>query len=125
MLAWASLLIAGMPALGPNRRLGQVAAIVLPGMAILALPLQVLVGKVWSAKADHLDTASLVLAVGVRRRRLDRRIDPLGASHLDLYSPHLRARGAQFRRFPTGDTSGPCRRARPPVKAAWSRFNRA
>jgi hypothetical protein len=100
MLAWASLLIAGRSALGPNRLLGRVAAVVLPGLAILALPLQVLVGKVWSAKADHLDTASLALAVGVHDRDWIWRLNPLGHGHIDPVLEHLRARGVAFLAFP-------------------------
>ena len=104
MLAWASLLIAGRPALGPNRLLGQVAAVVLPGLAILTLPLQVLVGKVWSAKADHLDTASLVLAVGVDDGDWIWRLNPLGHGHIDPVLEHLRARGSRSLPFPTADS---------------------
>ena len=80
--------------------LGQVAAVVLPGLAILALPLQVLVGKVWSAKADHLDTASLVLAVGVDDGDWIWRLNPLGHGHIDPVLEHLRARGVAFLAFP-------------------------
>lgn len=100
VVGWASLLLIALPAGATNRPLGKLAAILLPIVALAALPVQVFVGRVWVAKADHLDVASLVLAVGVKDEEWIRRINPLGASYIDPVLPQLRARDVKFLRFP-------------------------
>ena len=63
-MGWASLLLL-VPKGIITRPLGKLFTVVIPVGALLGIPLQLFVGQVWAAKADHLDVASLVLTVGV------------------------------------------------------------
>ncbi len=99
-IGWASLLLIVMPAGVTNRPIGKLAAVLLPVVALAALPAQVFVGRVWAAKADHLDVASLALAVGVNDEDWIWRVHPFGAEEIDPVLQQLRARDVGFLAFP-------------------------
>jgi hypothetical protein len=96
---WGSLLvlIAGH---GMSSRLRTVLPVVLPAAAVLALPLQVLVGLVWQAKADHLRTAALTLATGVEDEAWIWRLHVLGMPVIRPVLGMLAARQVAFLQFP-------------------------
>jgi len=98
-LGWASLLLL-VPKGTIRKPVGVFAGALLPACALLGLPLQVFIGQVWAAKADHLDVASLVLTVGLRDPNWIWRIHPGGESYIDPVLPQLRARGIGFVDFP-------------------------
>jgi hypothetical protein len=97
LIGWASLLLA-IPC-GISRR-SRMPAVALLTLTIFALPLQMFVGRVWAAKADHLDVASLVLNVGVNDVDWIWGIDPNGLSDIEPVIPQLRARRVKFLDFP-------------------------
>lgn len=99
-IGWASLLLIALPPGSITRPIGRFAAVALPLVALAALPVQVFVGRVWAAKADHLDVASLVLAVGANDEDWIWRIYPLGIANIEPVLRQLRARDVAFLRFP-------------------------
>jgi hypothetical protein len=99
-IGWASLLLLAFRPGSAWRPSGKLAVATLTTLTIAALPLQVFVGRVWAAKADHLDVASLVLTVGVHDDDWIWRIHPLGMSHIEPVLPQLRSRGVKFLNFP-------------------------
>ena len=100
---WAAVMLLAVPrSVGTFGR--RSLAVVLPALALLALPLQVLVGIVWVAKADHLATASLALATGVWDDEWVSRIHPLGERSIRPLIGPLAARGVAFLLFPERDT---------------------
>lgn len=99
-MGWASLLLFVLPPGSIRRPIGMFAVVLLPLVSLAALPLQVFVGRVWTAKADHMDVASVALAVGVEDADWVWRIYPLGVAHIDPVVEQLRARDAAFMRFP-------------------------
>jgi hypothetical protein len=98
-LGWAGLLLA-LPAGFTLRRVGHTAAVLLAGVAIFGFPVQLFVGRVWTAKADHLAVAGLTLATGVDDGEWISRIHPLGPSLIYPVLPLLRDRGVAFLSFP-------------------------
>lgn len=100
VIGWASLLLIVLRPGITNRPIGKMAAVLLPAIALAALPAQMLVGRVWAAKADHLDVASLALTTGVADRDWIWRLHPSGTVYIDPVLPQLRARDVKFLRFP-------------------------
>jgi hypothetical protein len=96
-LASLLLLVAGS---GVSSRLGRILAVALPTGAVLALPLQLLVGLVWQAKADHLRTASLALAAGVQDEPWIWRIHVSGMPAIEPALGMLAARQVAFLQLP-------------------------
>jgi hypothetical protein len=70
-------------------------------------PLQLFVGGVWAAKSDHLDAASVVLAVNVNDEDWLWRLHPLGMPRIAPVLPRLRARHVPFLEDPELGESPP------------------
>jgi hypothetical protein len=99
-IGWASLLVLAFRPGSARRPFGKLAVATLTTLTIAAVPLQLFVGRVWAAKADHLGVASLVLTVGVDDEDWIWRIHPLGMSYIEPVLPQLRSRGVKFLNFP-------------------------
>jgi hypothetical protein len=98
-LGWLGLLLS-LPIGVTGRPWGRTGSVLLAAVALIALPIQLFVGRVWAAKADHLQAAALTLATGVEDRDWIGRIHPLGLSYIASVLPHLRSRGVDFLAFP-------------------------
>lgn len=101
----ASLAWAGLPyyLLWPGfigGTLARTVVVLLPAMAVVALPMQLFVGRVWAAKADHLRVAALTLTTHVRDADLMWQLHPLGDVAIDPALALLRQRDVAFLRFP-------------------------
>ena len=99
-MGWASLLLEVVPTAMLYVWSAKSLAVLMPALALAMLPLQIFVGRVWAAKADHLGVASLVLTVGVDDRDWLWRIHPWGRAYIDPALPQLRERGVKFLSFP-------------------------
>ena len=97
---WAALLVLSVPVAGLRGRAGRSLAVVLPALALIALPVQLLVGLVWVAKADHLQTAALTLAAGVSDDDWIWRLHVLGEPVVRPGFDVLAARHVPFTEFP-------------------------
>jgi hypothetical protein len=110
---WAALLVL-VAGEGLSARRRHVLAVVLPVAAVIALPLQVLVGLVWQAKADHLRTASLALASGVEDEAWIWRLHVLGMPIVRPVLGMLAARQVAFLQLPGRADVPPSATASPP-----------
>lgn len=99
-IAWACL---PYLLIRPGSMAGRVVptvAVVMPTLALVALPAQVFVGRVWATKADHLRIAGLTLTTEVRDDEWIWTLHPLGDTAIGPALPLLRDRDVAFLRFP-------------------------
>lgn len=99
-LAWAALLFHVIRPGTIGRGSGRVMIGLLLLVALLALPAQLLVGRVWAAKADHLRIAALTLTTQVPDADWMWRLHPSGSPMIDPALPLLQQRDVAFLRFP-------------------------